>query len=60
MLRRAESLPTIAGLDSGTRAAALVRLARVLQKGGRRDEALEVYSELEKLGAIAVSGQPGT
>lgn len=41
-----------------TRAAALVRLARVLRKAGNREEALKVYSELEGLAATLVAGQP--
>jgi signal transduction histidine kinase len=40
------------------RAAALVRLGRVLRKSGDEAGALQVYSDLEKLGAVTVEGQP--
>ena len=44
--------------DPAVRAAALVRLGRNLRKAGRFREALEVYSELEKLGPAFVGGVP--
>jgi hypothetical protein len=40
------------------RAAALVRLGRVLSKRGDLPGALQAYADLEKLGAISVEGQP--
>jgi signal transduction histidine kinase len=40
------------------RAAALVRLGRVLRQLGDRAGALQVYSNLERLGAVTVGGQP--
>jgi signal transduction histidine kinase len=40
------------------RAAALVRLARVERKAGEHHDALRAYSDLEKLGATPVGGQP--
>ena len=41
-----------------TRAAALVRLARVLRKQERHREALDVYASLAELGEITVAGSP--
>jgi signal transduction histidine kinase len=40
------------------RAAALVRLGRVVRQLGDRPGALEVYSSLEQLGSVTVGGQP--
>jgi two-component system phosphate regulon sensor histidine kinase PhoR len=47
-----------ASQDSAVRAMALVRLARVLRKERRLDEALAVYDELMRLGAVMVAGSP--
>ena len=43
---------------SGVRAAALVRLARVLRKQTREEEALAVYGQLVALGDASVAGAP--
>jgi signal transduction histidine kinase len=40
------------------RAAALVRLARVLRKRGDRTDALDAYGQLEKLRGVALDGVP--
>jgi signal transduction histidine kinase len=42
----------------GIRAAALVRLGRVLRKLGDREGALRAYLSLEQLGSATVAGQP--
>src|SRR5437879_1275459 len=41
------------------RAAALVRLGRVLRQLGDRAGALQAYTSLEQLGSVTVGGQPG-
>ncbi len=44
--------------DRSVRAAALVRLARVLYKNKRADKALAAYDELARLGDVPVEGTP--
>jgi signal transduction histidine kinase/tetratricopeptide (TPR) repeat protein len=44
--------------DPGVRAGALLRLGRNLRKTGRREEALQVYDELARLGSTPVLGLP--
>ena len=44
--------------DPSVRAGALVRLGRNLRKSGRFREALQVYSEMEKLSSAFVAGLP--
>jgi signal transduction histidine kinase len=44
--------------DPPVRAAALVRLGRVLRKAGDREGALDAYDDLERLGTVTVAGQP--
>jgi len=44
--------------DSGVRAAALLRLARVLRQDGRIEDAIKVYDELTRLAAVRVSDAP--
>ena len=44
--------------DPSIRAAALVRLGRVLRNQNNRAGALEVYAKLEQLGSVPVGGQP--
>jgi hypothetical protein len=44
--------------DPAVRAAALVRLGRVLRTGGDREAALDAYQRLLALGPAAVDGQP--
>ncbi len=44
--------------DAGTRAGALLRLARSLRKSGRPDETLATYSELTALGMVTIRGLP--
>ena len=47
-----------ASAHSGVRAAALVRLARVLRRQAREEEALAVYGQLVALGDASVAGAP--
>lgn len=44
--------------DRAVRAAALVRLARVLYKGHEPDQSLATYAELARLGDVSVDGTP--
>jgi signal transduction histidine kinase len=45
-------------VSPAVRAGALVRLGRVFRKTGRFDEALRVYSDLERLGDLPIEGLP--
>lgn len=44
--------------DANTRAAALVRLARVLKTAGRHDQALDTYATLAALTTATINGDP--
>jgi signal transduction histidine kinase len=51
--RKAASSP-----EAEQRAAALLRLARVLRQSGKRADAIDAYEQLESLGSVALEGEP--
>jgi signal transduction histidine kinase len=44
--------------DSAVRAGALLRLARILRKMGRKEQSLAVYRRLEAIAGVSVAGTP--
>jgi signal transduction histidine kinase len=47
-----------ASSDVSLRAGALLRLARILRKMGRPNDALEAYRDLNQIGSVAIAGTP--